>query len=732
MRLLPIRNCGLNVCGGDSQGTEGLMKPIRLLLVENEEADAQAFRDAFAGLSDRFHLTVSGGLVEAFRELSDRHPDIVVAGMDLPDGKGTDLLVTQTGPLSLPLVVISNKGEVEEAVKALKEGALDYVVKSPRTFTNMPRIVNRVLREWDRAVQREKAEQALLEESQRCREFLYIAEVVVISVDSSGKVKFVNEKGVELLGRPREEIVGQDWIAAFLPERHREYARKAISLVMAGEQPLPAYTENLIMTGSGVEKLLAWRSTLLSESTGGITGILSLGVDITERKLAENKLKESEERFRAVFEGAQDCIIIKDTSLRYTHVNPAFCRLLGLESHEIVGRRAEDLFGDEIGRQVLERSARVLEGESIELEQTRIVRGHALTFHDTISPLKDDNGRIVGLCYVSRDITERKHVTEDSRVQPHDYPSPAMRQTMEKAGVAAGNDSTVLLQGESGSGKDFLARWIHERSRRSTGPFFAVNCAAVPRELAESELFGHERGAFTGAHRLKKGLLELAEGGTILFNEVGELDISLQAKLLAFLDTRSFLRVGGQKHVYVNARLIAASHRELRKEVQQERFLAPLYYRLSVFPIDVPSLRERRQDLRILAEDLIRKLATELQLPQIPTLDSRVMRDLTQYEWPGNVRELRNVLERSLILWRKGPFHLELPHCETCSDEWSYTVYHDPDQTFHHILEGVGIALCTRALRVCQGNKKEAARLLQVSRETLYRYIRKLSCEPKK
>ena len=650
----------------------------------------------------------------------------MVTSLELPDGKGTDLLVAQTEPLSFPVVVISKKGMAQDAVKAMKAGALDYVVKSPGAFAEMPRIVNRALHEWDDAVQRKKAEQALFEETARCREFLDIAEVAVISLDNAGIVKFVNRKGVELVGRPHDEIVGQDWISAFIPERHKEYAKRALSLVMAGEKPLPGYAEQWIVTRSGAEKLLAWRSTLLADSTGGITGILSLGVDITERKLAQKKLKESEERFRAVVEGAQDCIIIKDASLRYTHVNPAFCRLLGLESHEIVGRRAEDLFGDEIGRQVSERSARVLEGESIELEQTRIFGEVALTFHDTISPLKDDDGQIVGLCYVSRDVTERKQVTGASQVQAQDYPSPAMRQAMEKAVVAANNDSTVLLQGESGSGKDFLARWIHDHSRRSTCSFFALNCAALPRELAESELFGHERGAFTGAHRLKKGLLELAEGGTILLNEVGELDLSLQAKLLAFLDTRSFLRIGGQKHVYVNARMIAASHRELKKEVERKRFLAPLYYRLSVFPIDVPSLRERRQDLPLLAEDLIRKLVKELQLPRIPALDSRVMRDLTQYEWPGNVRELRNVLERSLILWRKGPFHLELPHCETCSDEWSYTVYHDPKQTFHDIVEGVGIALCSRALKVCQGNKKEAARLLRVSRETFYRYIRKL------
>lgn len=440
----------------------------------------------------------------------------------------------------------------------------------------------------------------------------------------------------------------------------------------------------------------------------------------------EEALRTSEAQFRAVFEAAQECIMIKDTSLRYTDVNPAFCHLLGLRASEIVGRRAEDLFGAEIGKQISERSARVLEGESIESEQTRIVRGAPMTFHDTVVPLRDGRGEIVGLCYISRDVTERRQVAQENQAPTHDYPSPAMQRALEKAVVAANSDSTVLLQGESGSGKDFLARWIHERSRRSSGPFFSINCAALPRDLAESELFGHERGAFTGADRRKKGLLELAEGGTILLNEIGELDLSLQAKLLAFLDTRSFLRVGGQKHVYVNARLIAASHRELVKEVEQKRFLEPLYYRLSVFPLTVPPLRERRQDLPILAEDLIRRLAAEMQLTEVPAVDSTVIQNLARYAWPGNVRELRNVLERSLILWRGGPFSVELPQAEKVADPWSYTVYHVPSQTFHDIVQDVATALCGHALKVCQGNKKEAARLLQISRETFYRYLRKL------
>ncbi|MHB8204868.1 MAG: sigma 54-interacting transcriptional regulator, partial [Desulfomonilaceae bacterium] len=166
-----------------------------------------------------------------------------------------------------------------------------------------------------------------------------------------------------------------------------------------------------------------------------------------------------------------------------------------------------------------------------------------------------------------------------------------------------------------------MARWIHDHSKRALGPYFSLNCAAISRELAESELFGHERGAFTGAHRRKRGLLELAEGGTLLLNEIGELPLSLQSKLLTFLDTRSFLRVGGEKSLTVNARIISATNRSLDKEVEEGRFLSALFYRINVFGITLPPLRDRIEDIPILLEEIMSRLAVELQLTHIPYID---------------------------------------------------------------------------------------------------------------
>jgi transcriptional regulator with PAS, ATPase and Fis domain len=302
-----------------------------------------------------------------------------------------------------------------------------------------------------------------------------------------------------------------------------------------------------------------------------------------------------------------------------------------------------------------------------------------------------------------------------------------MQATMKKARMAASTESIVLLQGESGCGKDHLARWIHQHSSRANGPYFSINCAAIAKEIAESELFGHERGAFTGAGGLKKGLFELAEGGTILLNEIGELDLALQSKLLAFLDTKSFLRVGGQKEIHVHARLVAATHRELETEIAEKRFLEPLFYRLSVFPIHVPPLRERTEDLRIIAEEFLSSLAVELQLSDVPRLDAAHIEDLSSYEWPGNIRELRNVLERSLMLWEGGSFELALPISSESNAYEAYSLHFSPSKTVREVTDEVKTFLCAAALDYCEGNKKEAAKLLNISRDSFYRYIKKIS-----
>src|SRR5262245_10957354 len=244
--------------------------------------------------------------------------------------------------------------------------------------------------------------------------------------------------------------------------------------------------------------------------------------------------------------------------------------------------------------------------------------------------------------------------------------SDALKYVLTRVEQVAKTDATVLLQGETGVGKELVARAIHEKSSRSNGPHVKVNCATLPEALVESELFGHERGAFTGADRQRKGRFELADGGTILLDEVGELPLGTQAKLLRVLQEGEFERVGGSNTIKVNVRVIAATNRKLYDEVSARRFRQDLFYRLNVYPITIPPLRERREDIPLLVSHYARQIADRLG-KSISEVPAQVMREFTHYNWPGNIRELQNVIERAVIVSSDGVLRLPEPLVQTAT-----------------------------------------------------------------
>jgi len=227
--------------------------------------------------------------------------------------------------------------------------------------------------------------------------------------------------------------------------------------------------------------------------------------------------------------------------------------------------------------------------------------------------------------------------------------SPALKQTLEQVATVAPTEANVLLLGETGTGKELFAQAIHRLSRRKGGPFIKVNCAAIPTGLLESELFGHEKGAFTGAVSQKVGRMELADGGTLFLDEIGEISLELQPKLLRVLQDQEFERLGSNRTIKVNLRLIAATNRDLAKSIAEREFRSDLFYRLSVFPIRVPPLRDRREDIPLLVRHFVRKFAQRMGR-SIETIPSETMKALTEWSWPGNVRELENLMERSVIV----------------------------------------------------------------------------------
>jgi DNA-binding NtrC family response regulator len=295
--------------------------------------------------------------------------------------------------------------------------------------------------------------------------------------------------------------------------------------------------------------------------------------------------------------------------------------------------------------------------------------------------------------------------------------SAALRQSLDQAArVAAHRDVTVLIGGETGTGKELLARAIHYESPRAAEPFVEVNCAAIPANLLESELFGHEKGAFTGAVAAKPGLFELAHGGTLFLDEVATLPLELQPKLLRALEDRGIRRVGGQQPRQVDVRVIAATHTDLRSAVAQGRFREDLYYRINVVALALPPLRDREADVELLAETFVARIASNYGLP-VPPLTPELRTALREYRWPGNVRELRNSIERSLVLSPSGTLRRE--ELGMRAD----VVRPEGVLPFPATLADLTRAAALAMLQLTDGNKSAAARRLGISRPRLQRLL---------
>ena len=314
--------------------------------------------------------------------------------------------------------------------------------------------------------------------------------------------------------------------------------------------------------------------------------------------------------------------------------------------------------------------------------------------------------------------------------------SPAMKKMLGLAAkVAESEVSSVLLQGESGTGKDLVAKAIHYGSQRAERPFVAVNCAALPATLIESELFGYEKGAFTDAKARKEGLFEQAEGGTLLLDEIGELELSLQAKLLRVLEEGAFRRVGGLKDIPLDVRVLAASNRDLKAESEAGRFRLDLYYRLSIIQIDIPPLRERGDDVLLLSQHYIDTIGTRLKrTPKITGLSPEATEVFRNYKWPGNVRELRNVIERALILEDADQITTEyLPEGLLAPAAVGHVSLgpEDPADRFTLPTEGISLdqaelSFVRQAIERSGGNQTRAAALLGISRDQLRYRLKKL------
>jgi len=411
-------------------------------------------------------------------------------------------------------------------------------------------------------------------------------------------------------------------------------------------------------------------------SGGTVQGFVGIGIDVTEHEELMKALRKSEAELRQALDFAPQFVSVYGPNRERRHINRIALDYLGLtlDEWQQTPERGAFVHPDDRARERDYFDRAVVTGSAYELElRLRKGDGSYRWFLARSNPVRDDEGQIIRWYAACTDIDDRK--TAEERLQQENVAlreevdkasmfeeivgaSPALTTALSRVCKVAGSDSTVLITGETGTGKELVARAIHRRSRRASRAFVAVNCAATPRDLVASELFGHEKGAFTGAVQRRLGRFELANGGTIFLDEVGELPSETQVALLRVLQEREFERIGSTKPVQVDVRIIAATNLDLIAAVADGTFREDLFYRLNVFPLEMPPLRERREDIPMLVEYFIDRYARRAG-KSFRLVSKRALDRLQSYPWPGNVRELQNVIERSVIVSDSDEFTVD-------------------------------------------------------------------------
>ncbi len=527
--------------------------------------------------------------------------------------------------------------------------------------------------------ERKCVEEALTESEDRFRDLFEHSEDLVCTHDLQGNLLSVNPAPARVLGYEVSELLKIAMRDLIAPEYRGLFDEYLARIKVTGSDK----GLMVVLPRTGGRRIWEYSNTLRTE---GVASPIVRGIahDVTERRRAEIACRESEERFRVALKSSPITVFSQDRNLRYRWIyNPHLYWQL-----DVIGRTDDEIIGPAEAAGLVELKRRVLEtGVGLREEVTIPHGGRNYSFDLTIEPLFDSTGSLIGITGASMDVARLRERADglqeakDKLAQEKRYleneiqadlgfeeiigQSSALREVLNKARVVAPTDSTVLLLGETGTGKELVARAIHALSSREDKSFIKLNCAAVPSGLLESELFGHERGAFTGAVGQKVGRLELADKGTLFLDEVGELPLELQPKLLRVLQDREFERLGGVRTLHVDVRIISATNRDLKREVADKNFREDLFYRLNVFPILLPALRDRRSDIPILVDHFMHQHSARMG-KHIDPIPGETMDVLQNWNWPGNIRELENMIERMVIL-TKGrvlappPVELEAP-----------------------------------------------------------------------
>jgi formate hydrogenlyase transcriptional activator len=484
------------------------------------------------------------------------------------------------------------------------------------------------------------------------------------SAHADGSVEFVNQRWREYAGLSPEESQGWGWQVAIHPEDLPSLMRRWRELLIAGE---PGEIEARMRRHDGIFRWFLIRFEPFRDETGKVVMWYGVSADIEDLKQSQERLREDERELRRITDAIPQTIVVQNPCGVPIYANQATLDYTGLTADDVItpNFRERIFHPEDLEKFRNERNAALARGLPFEFEHRALRKdGQYRWFLIRYNPFRNEQGQVIRWYATGTDIDDRvraeertrnenlalrEQIDRDSMFEDIVGSSEALRKVLRQVDKVAASDSTVLILGETGTGKELIARAIHKRSKRADRAFIGVNCAAIPPSLIASELFGHEKGAFTGATQRRMGRFESANGGTIFLDEVGDLPAEIQIALLRVLQEREVERVGSSRPIPVDVRVVAATHHDLNALVAEGKFRQDLLYRLNVVPIQMPPLRERVSDIPLLVEYFMDRFGKRAG-KKFRTIDKKSLELFKAYGWPGNVRELQNVIERAVIL----------------------------------------------------------------------------------